>query len=44
MIQITTVYFYSFTSTCQDYYHPLLAPVTFCKDPDAQDAKCEVSL
>ena len=43
MIQITTV-FYSFTSTCQGYYHPLLAPVTFCKDPDAQDAKCEVSL
>ena len=43
MIQIITALF-CFTSLCQSFYCPFLAPAEFCKDPNAQDTKCEVSL
>ena len=43
MIQIITALF-CFTSLCQSFYLPGLAPVAFCKDPVSKDAKCEVIL
>ena len=43
MIQIIAALF-CFTSICQSFYLPGLAPVTFCKDSNPEDPKCEVSL